>query len=150
MADTPAKKPRKSTATLSDIELEALKATKAERSAQRKGAKYDGEAELLATVAEMDESDRTIATRIHAVVKANAPSLAAKTWYGMPAWANAEGKVVCFFQSGAKFKTRYSTFGFQDPACLDDGNMWPVSFAVTRITAAEEARIAALLKQALA
>ena len=149
MADAPAKKSRKSTAAFSDIELEAMQAAKSEAKAQKKGAKYDGEAELLAKVAEMDDTDRPIATRLHAIVKANAPTLSAKTWYGMPAWANAEGKVVCFFQSGAKFKTRYSTLGFQDPAKLDDGGMWPTGFALTRLGPAEEAQIAALLKKAL-
>ena len=120
------------------------------KASSRRGSKADGESDVLAKIAEMPEADRVMAERLHVIVKASAPALAPRTWYGMPAYANQDGKVVCFFQSGAKFKTRYSTFGFQDPACLDDGNMWPVSFAVTRITAAEEARIAALLKQALA
>jgi len=101
-------------------------------------------AEVLAAIAAMPEPDRAIAERIHAIVKANAPVLAPRLWYAMPAYAK-DGKVVCFFQSGAKFKTRYSTFGFQQDANLDDGDMWPVAFAVKRLTAAEEEKIAALV-----
>jgi len=113
-----------------------------------KKAKVDGEAEVLANIAAMPEPDRTIAERIHAIVKANAPVLSPRLWYGMPAYAE-DGKVVCFFQSSAKFKTRYSTFGFQQDANLDEGRMWPVAFAVTDLTAAEEAAIAALVKKAV-
>lgn len=139
-----AKKPKVS--TFSDEELDAMQAAKAER---KKGGKADGEADLLAKLAEMDESDRVIGEKLHALVKAHAPTLAPKTWYGMPAWANAEGKVVCFFTAAGKFKTRYASFGFQEAAKLDDGTMWPTSFAVTRLSAADEKAIAALLEKAV-
>jgi uncharacterized protein YdhG (YjbR/CyaY superfamily) len=108
----------------------------------------DGEGDLLAKIAEMTESDRALAERIHAIVKASAPDLAAKTWYGMPAYAK-DGKVVCFFQSAQKFKSRYAMLGFSDQANLDDGAMWPTYFALTKLTADDEARIAALVKQAV-
>lgn len=107
-----------------------------------------GESDLLAKIAEMPEPDRTMAARIHEIVKANAPSLWAKTWYGMPAYAR-EGKVVCFFQSAHKFDARYATFGFNDTANLDEGAMWPTSFALKELTAAGEAQIAALVKKAV-
>lgn len=124
-----------------------MQEAKAER---KKGKKADGEADLLAKIAEMDASDRAIAERLHALVKENAPELSPKTWYGMPAWANADGKVVCFFTAAGKFKTRYASFGFQEDARLDDGSMWPTAFALTRLTEADEKRIAALLKKAVA
>ncbi len=108
----------------------------------------DGERDLLAKIAEMPEPDRAMATRLHAVVTAAAPTLAPKTWYGMPAYAR-DGKVVCFFQSARKFKSRYATFGFSDSAKLDEGAMWPTYFALKELTAAEEARIAALVKRAV-
>lgn len=111
------------------------------------GIKADGESEVLATLAAMPEPDRTLGERLHAIIKATAPSLSPRTWYGMPAYAR-DGKVVCFFQSAAKFKTRYATFGFQHEANLDDGSMWPVAFALKELTADEEARIAALVKKA--
>jgi len=117
------------------------------RERQRSG-EADGEAEVLAKIAEMQEPDRAMAKRIHAVVKASAPAISAKTWYGMPAYAK-DGKVVCFFQSGQKFKSRYATFGFQDSAHLDAGSMWPVAFALKEVGAAEEARIRALVKKAV-
>ncbi len=110
--------------------------------------KADGEGAVLAKIAEMTEPDRSMARRVHAVVKASAPSLAPKTWYGMPAYAR-DGKVVCFFQAAQKFKARYATFGFSDEARLDDGAMWPTSFALKELSAAEEARIGALVKQAV-
>jgi len=110
--------------------------------------KEDGERALLAKIAEMPEPDRALAERLHAIVKASAPSLSPKTWYGMPAYAKDE-KVVCFFQSADKFKSRYATFGFSDKANLDEGAMWPTSFALTELTAADEARISALVKKAL-
>jgi uncharacterized protein YdhG (YjbR/CyaY superfamily) len=113
-----------------------------------KKVKSDGAAEVLANIAEMPEPDRTLAERIHAIVTDNAPALAPRLWYGMPAYAK-DGKVVCFFQSAAKFKTRYATLGFQHDANLDDGVMWPVAFAVTGLTAAEEARVAELVKRAV-
>ena len=113
----------------------------------KRSGKADGESEVLAKIAEMPEADRVKAERLHAIVKATAPELSPKTWYGMPAYAK-DGKVVCFFQSAAKFKTRYSTLGFSDQANLDDGNMFPTSFALKELTAAEEKRIAALVKKA--
>jgi uncharacterized protein YdhG (YjbR/CyaY superfamily) len=106
-----------------------------------------GESDLLAKIAAMPEPDRAMATRIHAIVTASAPALTPKTWYGMPAYAR-DGDVVCFFQAAAKFKARYATLGFNDRANLDDGAMWPVAFALKELTAVEEARIAALVKQA--
>jgi uncharacterized protein YdhG (YjbR/CyaY superfamily) len=118
-----------------------------ERRGSRAG-KADGESDVLAKIAEMPESDRVMAERLHAIVKATAPDLSPRTWYGMPAYAK-DGKVVCFFQSGAKFKTRYATLGFSQNANLDDGAMWPTSFALTKLTAAEEKKIRALVKQAL-
>jgi len=110
--------------------------------------KADGESALLAKIAEMPDPDRGMAERLHAIVKASAPALSPKTWYGMPAYAR-DGKVVCFFQSAAKFDARYATFGFNDTANLDEGHMWPTSFALKELTAAEEARITALVKKAV-
>ena len=112
-------------------------------------AKADGESALLAKVAEMKGTDRSMAKRLHAIVKDSAPVLSAKTWYGMPAYANKDGKVVCFFQSAEKFNSRYATFGFSDEANLDEGAMWPTSFALKELTAAEEKKIAALVKKAV-
>jgi uncharacterized protein YdhG (YjbR/CyaY superfamily) len=111
-------------------------------------AKADGESAVLAKIAEMPEPDRAMAERLHAIIKASAPALSPKTWYGMPAYAK-DGKVVCFFQSAQKFKTRYATFGFNDTANLDEGAMWPTSFALKELTATEEARISALVKKAV-
>jgi uncharacterized protein YdhG (YjbR/CyaY superfamily) len=111
-------------------------------------SKADGESDVLAKIAEMPKADRVMAERIHAIVKASAPDLTPRTWYGMPAYAK-DGKVVCFFQSAHKFKTRYATLGFSDKANLDDGAMWPNAFALKELTAAEEARISALVKRAL-
>ena len=116
--------------------------------ARAKKEKGDGEADVLAKIAEMPEPDRAMAKRLHEIIKASAPALSPKTWYGMPAYAK-DGKVVCFFQAAQKFKSRYATFGFNDVANLDDGAMWPTSFALKELTAAEEARIGALLKKAL-
>ena len=129
---------------LSKEERAALKETLAER----KRGKTDGRADLLAKIADMPPADRAIAEQIHAIVSENAPGLTPKTWYGMPAYANAEGKVVCFFQSADKFKARYATFGFNDAAMLDDGTMWPTSFAVTKLNKAHEALLAELVKKA--
>ena len=109
----------------------------------------DGEKALLAKIAEMPKPDRAMAERLHAIITASAPDLSPKTWYGMPAYANDDGKVVCYFTAASKFKSRYATFGFNDDANLDDGNMWPTSFALTKLTAADEARIGALVKQAV-
>ena len=108
----------------------------------------DGETAVLATIAAMPEPDRVIAGRLHAIIKASAPVLSPRLWYGMPAYAK-DGKVVCFFQSREKFKTRYATFGFMHEANLDEGNMWPVAFALKKVTAAEEETIAALVKRAV-
>lgn len=130
----------------SDAEIEAMQEAKVER---RKGKKADGEADLLAKVAEMNDSDRAIATRLHELVKENAPDLAAKTWYGMPAWTNAAGKVVCFFTAAGKFDTRYASFGFNEAARLDDGTLWPTAFAITRLTPSDENAIAALIRKAV-
>ncbi len=110
--------------------------------------KADAERELLAKIAEMPASDRVMAERIHAVIKASAPALSPKTWYGMPAYAK-DGKIVCFFQAADKFKARYATFGFNDDANLDEGHMWATSWALTKLTAADEATIAALVKKAV-
>jgi uncharacterized protein YdhG (YjbR/CyaY superfamily) len=121
-----------------------------QKAAARRGpraGKADGESDLLAKIAAMPPPDRALAERVHAIVKASAPALSPRTWYGMPAYAR-DGKVVCFFQSAHKFKTRYATFGFSDKANLDDGAMWPTSFALKELTPAEEARIAALVEQA--
>lgn len=112
-----------------------------------RAGKADGESEVLAAIAEMSGSDRAIAERIHAIVRANAPALSPRLWYGMPAYAR-DGKVICFFQSALKFKTRYATLGFQHDAKLDEGRMWPVAFAVTELTGDEEAAIAALVRKA--
>jgi len=120
----------------------------ARRGPRAKKGKADGESDVLAKIAEMPEPDRAMAKRLHAIVKASAPALSPKTWYGMPAYAK-DGKVVCFFQSAQKFKTRYATFGFSDAANLDEGTLWPVAFALKELTAAEEAKIAALVKKAV-
>jgi uncharacterized protein YdhG (YjbR/CyaY superfamily) len=111
--------------------------------------KADWESDVLAKIAEMPKADRAMAERIHAIVKAKAPGLSPKTWYGMPAYARDDGKIVCFFQSADKFKARYATFGFNDTATLDDGGMWPTSFALKELTAKEEAKIGALVKKAV-
>jgi hypothetical protein len=126
--------------------------TDEERAAMKERAqelkKAEGESAVLAKIAEMSEPDRTMGGRLHAIIKASAPVLSPKTWYGMPAYAK-DGKVVCFFQSAQKFNTRYATFGFNDTASLDEGTMWPTAFAVTELTAADEARIGALVKKAV-
>jgi uncharacterized protein YdhG (YjbR/CyaY superfamily) len=130
--------------------------TKEERAAMKERAKElkaaakkeEGENDLLAKIAEMQEPDRAMAERLHAIIKASAPALSPKTWYGMPAYAK-DDKIVCFFQSAQKFNTRYATFGFNDTANLDEGAMWPVAFALKELTAAEEARIEALVKKAV-
>jgi uncharacterized protein YdhG (YjbR/CyaY superfamily) len=137
---------------LTDEERGALKErTKELKAETRRGSratKADGERELLAKIAEMSEPDRGMAERLHAVITASAPSLEPRTWYGMPAYAGG-GKVVCFFQCAHKFKTRYATFGFNDPANLDDGAMWPTAFALTELTPDVEARIGALVQRAV-
>lgn len=130
----------------SDAELEAMQDAKVER---RKGKKADGLSDLLAKIAELDDSDRAIAETIHALVTENAPDLAPKTWYGMPAWANKDGKVVCFLTPAGKFDSRYASFGFNDSARLDDGTVWPTSFAVSKLTKADEENFARLIRKAV-
>ena len=121
-----------------------------ERARELKAAKgkAEGESDLLAKIAEMPKADRVMAERLHAIVTSSAPELAPKTWYGMPAYANKDGKIVCFFRNASKFKDRYATFGFNDAANLDEGSMWPTSYALTSLTAADEKKIAALVKKA--
>jgi len=142
----------KASTGFTDEERAAMKEYAKElKTAARRGArasKDDGESDLLAKIAEMSESDRAMAERIHAIIKASAPDLAPKTWYGMPAYAK-DGNVVCFFQPAQKFKSRYATLGFSDKANLDDGAMWPTTYALKELTAADEARIVALVKQAI-
>jgi uncharacterized protein YdhG (YjbR/CyaY superfamily) len=152
------KSPKRTTATgkksrgFTDEERAAMKERAQELKAEaRRGPradKADEESAVLAKIAEMQGPDRAMAKRLHAIIKANAPALSAKTWYGMPAYAK-DGKVVCFFQSAQKFKSRYATFGFSDEANLDEGAMWPTSFALKELTATEEGRIAALVKKAV-
>ena len=142
---------KKTSEGFTDEERGAMKERVQElKAAARRGSradKADGESALLAKIAEMLEPDRAMAERLHAVIKASAPALSPRLWYGMPACAK-DGKVVCFFQSAQKFKTRYATFGFSDEANLDEGALWPTAFALTALTAAEEARIGALVKKA--
>ncbi len=141
-----------SSETWTDEERAAMRERAKEAKAASRGGKRadkgDGEGEVLAKIAEMPEPDRIMAERLHAVIKASAPSLSPRTWYGMPAYAR-DGKVVCFFQAADKFKSRYATFGFNDDAKLDDGTMWPTSWALTALTAADEKRIAALVKKSV-
>ena len=158
MKDTP-KSAKSTTATpktsekvFTDEERAAIQQRAKEvKTAARRGpraANADEEGDVLAKIAEMTGSDRARAERLHAVIKASTPALSPKLWYGMPAYAK-DGKNVCFFQPAKKFKTRYATFGFNDPANLDEGTMWPVAFALTKLTAADEAKIAALVKKAV-
>jgi uncharacterized protein YdhG (YjbR/CyaY superfamily) len=126
-----------------ELKAEARRGTRATKN------KADGESDVLAKIAEMPGPDRAMAKRLHAIIKASAPVLSPKTWYGMPAYANKDGKVVCYFTPASKFKSRYATFGFNDDANLDEGAMWPTSFALKELTAAEEARIGALVKKAV-
>jgi len=137
-------------ATFTDEERAAMKERAQELKAEARADKdkADGEGALLAKIAEMPEPDRAMATRLHAIVKASAPALTPKTWYGMPAYAK-DGKVVCFFQSAQKFNARYATFGFSDQANLDEGAMWPTAFGLTELTAVDEARIGVLVKKAV-
>jgi uncharacterized protein YdhG (YjbR/CyaY superfamily) len=141
---SPAKKKGGFTAEERAAMRERAKELKAEKN------KAEAEADVLAKIAEMPDSDRVMAERIHALVKKSAPSLAPRTWYGMPAYATEDGKIICFFQSADKFKARYATFGFNDGANLDDGSMWPTAFALKKLTRADEKRLAALVKQAVA
>ena len=148
MTDTP--KPAKSAKVFSDEERDAMKErAREQKSEARRGADAAaGERDVLEKIAEMTDSDRAMGERIHAVVRASAPGLTARLWYGQPAYAK-DGKVVCFFQAAQKFKTRYATLGFSDEAHLDDGSMWPTSYALTKLTAADEARIATLVNKAV-
>ncbi|MEP7361427.1 MAG: hypothetical protein ABI744_07600 [Chloroflexota bacterium] len=148
MATTKTAKTAKS--ALSDSEKTALKETVRERKAEEKRGvnREAGLKDLLAKMAQMPQSDRVIAERIHAVVSKVAPELWPKTWYGMPAWAS-DGKVVCFFKAADKFKTRYATFGFEEDARIDDGTMWATSWGITKLSAADEAKLAALVKKAV-
>jgi uncharacterized protein YdhG (YjbR/CyaY superfamily) len=142
----------KASTPLTEEERAALRDRHQEvKAAARRGSradKADGERDVLAKIAEMQEPDRDMAERLHAIVKASAPELSPKTWYGMPAYAK-DGKVVCFFQSAQKFNSRYATLGFNDAANLDEGAMWPVAFALTELTADDEARIGAIVKRAV-
>jgi uncharacterized protein YdhG (YjbR/CyaY superfamily) len=154
MSDT--RKPAKGTTAkgktfdgFTDEERGAMKERARElKATSRRGDQADGERDVLAKIAEMPASDRAMGERLHAIIKASAPALSPRLYYGMPAYAK-DGKVVCFFQPSQKFKTRYATFGFNDTANLDDGNMWPTSFALTKLTAADEKRIGALVKKAV-
>ena len=159
---SPKQNTQKSAGTITTIDKKSKGFTDDERAAMKERAqelkteaggprgkkkKADGESDVLAKIAAMPEPDRAMATRLHAIIKASAPALSPKTWYGMPAYAK-DGNVVCFFQSAQKFNTRYATFGFSDTANLDEGAMWPVAFALKELTATEEARIGALVKKA--
>ena len=151
MAETKTKKAVKrteDTQVWTDEERAAMQEHAKDMKAKRSGKKVDGEADILAKIAEMPEADRIIAERIHAIVKATVPELTPRTWYGMPAYSK-DGKLVCFFQAAAKFKARYATFGFEENAKIDDGSMWPTSWALTKLTPANEARIVELLKKAV-
>jgi uncharacterized protein YdhG (YjbR/CyaY superfamily) len=147
MAETKAGK--KTSKGFTAEEQAAMKERARELKAEARGARAreDGERDLLEKVAEMPKADRVMAERLHALVKANAPDLSPKTWYGMPAWAK-DGKVVCYFQSADKFNSRYATFGFNDAAKIDSGAMWPTSFALKELTAADEAKLGKLVKKA--
>ena len=136
---------------LSAEEIAAMKETLKERKAEARSGRdrAEGEKAIVAAIAKMPEPDRSMAKRIHEIVTASAPALMPKTWYGMPAYADADGKVICFFQAASKFNVRYATFGFQPDAKLDEGNMWGAAFAVMKLTAAEEKQIAALVKKAV-
>jgi uncharacterized protein YdhG (YjbR/CyaY superfamily) len=138
---------KKADTGLSAEEVAAMKETLKERKAA--ASKEEAEQAVVEKIAEMKEPDRSMAKRIHEIVKVSAPELMPKTWYGMPAYANADGKVICFFQAASKFNVRYATFGFQPDANLDDGNMWAASFALVKLTPADEQRIAALVKKAV-
>jgi uncharacterized protein YdhG (YjbR/CyaY superfamily) len=142
-----AEKKSRRTSGFSAEERAAMKERARELKAEKTRA--EGEADVLAKIAEMQKSDRAMAKRLHEIVKAAAPDLSPRTWYGMPAYANADGKIVCFFRDAGKFKDRYATFGFNDSANLDQGAMWPTAFALTKLTATDEKKIAALVKKAV-
>jgi uncharacterized protein YdhG (YjbR/CyaY superfamily) len=142
----------KASSGFTDDERAAMKERLLELKAEARGggraSKEDGESAVLEKIAALPQPDRAVSERLHAIIRANAPALEPRTWYGMPAYAR-DGSVVCFIQSGQKFKTRYTTLGFSDKANLDEGRMWPTAFAITELTATEQARIAALLRKAL-
>ena len=149
MPATKAKKaPAKKTSAkvFSDAEMEAMQDAKRER---KKGSKADGLADLEAAIGKLSGLDRTIADGLHALITEHAPSLAPKTWYGLPAWANADGKAVVFLTPASKFKARYATIGFSDLAQIDEGNLWPTSYGITRLGDAEKKKLAALIRQAV-
>ena len=147
MADGDKQTAKKATDGFSDEEKAAAK--ERVRELKKATSREEGERDLLQKIAEMSEHDRAMAKRLHALITANAPDLAPKTWYGQPAYADKDGKIICFFQPASKFKTRYATFGFNDSARLDEGSMWPVAFALKELTAADEAKITALVKKAV-
>ena len=144
----PRKEPKGFTDEERDAMRERLQEMKASARQGRRANKVDGESAVLAKIAALPQPDRILGERLHAIIKASAPALSPKTWYGMPAYAK-DGNVVCFFQSGQKFKTRYATLGFSDKANLDEGPMWPTAFALKELTGAEEAKIGALVKKAV-
>ncbi len=145
------KSPTQKAKGFTDDEKAAMRNRAKELKAEERAGKDKaaGESAALEAIAAMQEPDRSMAKRIHAIIKDSAPALSAKTWYGMPAYANKDGKIVCFFQTAQKFNTRYSTLGFNDAAHLDDGRMWPVAYALKELTSADEARISALVKKAV-
>lgn len=142
---------KKKSVGFSDFEREAMRnrAKELAMEARVNKNKAEGEKAVVAAIAKMPEPDRSMAKRLHAIIKVNAPTLFPKTWYGMPAYANKDGKVVCFFQNASKFKYRYATLGFQEDAKLDEGSIWPTSFALLKLTSVEEAKIISLLKKAV-
>ena len=144
MANEPLKK-----RTIGFTEEEKAAARERVQEMKMEAAKANGESAVLAKIASFSEPDRSVCKRIHAIIKTNAPSLLPRTWYGMPAYSNKDGDVVCYVRNSRKFKERYTTFGFNDAARLDEGHLWPVAFAVTKLTAAEEAKIATLVKKAV-
>ena len=148
MSSRGTKPAQKGTKGFTDDERAAMRERVREVKARSRASKADGESAVLATIAAMSEPDRALGERLHAIVRASAPALAPRLWYGMPAYAR-DGKVVCFFQSAQKFKTRYATLGFMHEANLDDGAMWPTAFALKELTAADEAKIGALVKKAV-
>ena len=139
------RRPAKASKGFTDDEKAAMR----ERAKEARSDAADGESRLLAKIHAMTGTDRTLGERLHAIIKANAPALSPTTWYGMPAYANKDGKVVCFFQDARKFRTRYAMLGFSDKAKLDEGHLWPVYFALTELTPSEEVRIVALLRKAM-
>jgi len=147
----PGKSTTKKSKGFTDEEKAAMRNRAQELKAEARANKdkAEGESAVLAAIASMQEPDRAMAKRLHAIIKASAPALSPKTWYGMPAYANKDGKVVCFFQTAQKFNTRYATLGFNDTANLDEGALWPTAFALKKLTAAEEAKIGALVKKAV-